>query len=177
MSGPRLARWDSTDDHPMQTLLEVCAPSASIHRTSPHNLRPARWQHAGWGDPAQRRVRVLYDTLCAGAAAPSFAATCALLEELGVPRDHSPQYVRAISRSTLDDPAIAGLSFEDFLLGLVAMDPSTAHGGVWNGLRAQYIFRRFDVDADGRLSVDELAALMAEVRAPSTLATDSPSPF
>lgn len=34
-----------------------------------------------------------------------------------------------------------GLSFEQFVLGLVAMDPNTPHTGQWRTLRTHIIFR------------------------------------
>ena len=51
----------------------------------------------------------------------------------------------------------APLSFDDFIIALVAMDPTTAHGGVWNGLRAQYTFRTYDLDEDAPFSYGEEA--------------------
>jgi len=89
---------------------------------------------AGWGDAAQQRVRLLYETLAADRAMPSPFATSALLVELGVARERAPQHVLAMMRTppagrwliNEDD----GIEFDDFLLGLVAMDPSTAHGGI-----------------------------------------------
>ena len=138
---------------------------ATLSRDLPGGHTPsasARSQHAGWGAAAHARVQVLYDALSGGAEAPSFASVRSLLEELGVPQAHSAHFVRAMARSPVDGQegdAVSGregssgdaarrdegrrLGFEDFLLGLVAMDPTTAHGGLWNGLRAQYIFRRY----------------------------------
>ena len=67
-----------------------------------HHLTIAMWQHAGWGYAAQQRIRLLYDTLSAGAASPSHAATIALLVELGVPHQQAYRYVHAIARSAVD---------------------------------------------------------------------------
>ena len=98
------------------------------------------------------RCRAEYDAL------PK-AGVASFLGRLGVrPAGLAQRYERAMLRN---DP----LSFDDFITALVAMDPTTAHGGVWNGLRAQYIFRMYDMDEDGRLSSAELARLLGDVRA------------
>jgi hypothetical protein len=79
------------------------------------------------------------------------------LSGLTLPATMEVHYYRAMLRGTR-------LTFYDFLVALVAMDPTTAHGGVWNGLRAQYVFRVYDQDGDGELSATELAVLLGHVR-------------
>lgn len=48
------------------------------------------------------------------------------------------------------------LTFHELLLGLAAMDRSTAHGGHVGELRCGYIFRYYDANRDGQLSTNEL---------------------
>lgn len=127
--------WDSVDDLPTELLLET----------------------VGWTAEMVSRCRRLFDTLRGPSANPGVAQTATLLARLGVPAEVGRRYFYAIRRGPT-------LSFEDFLVGLVALDPMTGHGGVWNGLRAQFIFRAYDADGDGSLSVSELATLLHHVR-------------
>ena len=48
------------------------------------------------------------------------------------------------------------VTFHELLLGLAAMDRSTAHGGHVGELRCGYIFRYYDSNSDGKLSLSEL---------------------
>jgi len=48
------------------------------------------------------------------------------------------------------------VTFHELLLGLAAMDRSTAHGGHVGELRCAYIFRYYDSNRDGQLNVSEL---------------------
>ena len=59
--------------------------------------------------------------------------------------------------------AAGGLSFEDFLIGLVAMDPHTANAGVWRTLRAEFIFRAYDLDDDGDLAFQDFRLIMEDM--------------
>ena len=116
--------WDAKDDQPTTALL----------------------QQAGWADGTfEQRCSTLYASLSdEETGGVSVSALQALLVRLGVQADAVPHIHRAMCRrgdSVLDR--------DSFVLGLCAMDPLVAHAGVWNGLRAQYIFRRYDADADG----------------------------
>lgn len=51
------------------------------------------------------------------------------------------------------------VTFHELLLGLAAMDRSTAHGGHSGELRCSYIFRYYDFNSDGQLSSDELKVM------------------
>lgn len=48
------------------------------------------------------------------------------------------------------------VTFHELLLGLAAMDRSTAHGGRSGELRCGYIFRYYDANKDGYLNIQEL---------------------
>lgn len=48
------------------------------------------------------------------------------------------------------------VTFHELLLGLAAMDRSTAHGGHSGELRCAYIFRYYDANGDGQLNLNEL---------------------
>ena len=126
--------WDPCDDAPAEDLLAA----------------------AGWSSAAVERCRVLYDSLRADSDGPSGSSVTSLLANLGL-GDDAPHCCRAIFRGP-------SLSFASFVIGLAALCPNTVHGGVWNGLRAQYIFRCFDRDGDGILSLAELGLLLLRVR-------------
>ena len=126
--------WDTCDDAPAEDLLAA----------------------AGWSSAAVERCRVLYDSLRADSDGPSGSSVTSLLAHLGL-GDDAPHCCRAIFRGP-------SLSFASFVIGLAALCPNTMHGGVWNGLRAQYIFRCFDRDGDGILSLAELGLLLLRVR-------------
>lgn len=51
------------------------------------------------------------------------------------------------------------VTFHELLLGLAAMDRSTAHGGHSGELRSSYIFRYYDSNSDGQLNSEELKAM------------------
>eukprot|EP00964_Phaeocystis_antarctica_P018120 scaffold10046_cov69-Phaeocystis_antarctica.AAC.1 len=126
--------WDPCDDAPAEDLLAA----------------------AGWSSAAVERCRVLYDSLQVDSDGPSARSVTSLLAHLGL-GDDAPHCCRAIFRGP-------SLSFAAFVVGLAALCPNTMHGGVWNGLRAQYIFRCFDRDGDGTLSLAELGLLLLCVR-------------
>ena len=135
--------WDPSDDLPLEELL---------HGTA-------------WNAEIVQRCRAEYDRLLLDGSASSTEAI-GLMMRLGIPGQRAVRFQRAIQRE-------AQLTFEHLLIGLAAMDPTTAHGGVWNGLRAQYIFRMYNEAEDGVLSVPEVSKLLADVRA----AYGTPSPF
>lgn len=54
------------------------------------------------------------------------------------------------------------LTFHELLLGLAAMDRSTAHGGHVGEFRCGYIFRYYDMNKDGQLSTNELRQMAAD---------------
>ena len=56
----------------------------------------------------------------------------------------------------LDKAGREALSFNEFLIGMVAMDPNTTNAGAWRHLRADFIFRVYDTDDDGNLYVVSL---------------------
>ena len=130
--------WDICDDAPAEDLLAA----------------------AGWSAAAVERCRTLFTSLGrderAAGAGPSRESVTSLLVHLGL-GDDAQHCCRAIFRRS-------PLSFEDLVVGMAALDPNTTHGGVWNGLRAQYIFRCYDRDGDGALSLPELSVLLAHVR-------------
>lgn len=51
------------------------------------------------------------------------------------------------------------VTFHELLLGLAAMDRSTAHGGHSGELRSGYIFRYYDSNSDGKLGPSELRTM------------------
>ena len=67
------------------------------------------------------------------------------------------------SSSSTNHRVKEGLNFEDFLVGLVAMDPETANAGVWRRLRAEYIFLAYDLDDDGDLSFLDFTLMMEDM--------------
>lgn len=54
------------------------------------------------------------------------------------------------------------VTFHELLLGLAAMDRSTAHGGQSGELRCSYIFRYYDTNGDGKLDSSELKVMAAD---------------
>lgn len=54
------------------------------------------------------------------------------------------------------------VTFHELLLGLAAMDRSTAHGGHSGEVRSGYIFRYYDANMDGHLSINELRHMAAD---------------
>lgn len=54
------------------------------------------------------------------------------------------------------------VTFHELLLGLAAMDRSTAHGGQSGELRCSYIFRYYDANSDGKLDASELRVMAAD---------------
>lgn len=54
------------------------------------------------------------------------------------------------------------LTFHELLLGLAAMDRSTAHGGHSGELRCGYIFRYYDSNSDGFLSIPDVKAIAVD---------------
>ena len=123
----------------------------------PPEALPELLRVAGWDDERVDCCRSVYESLPSVEGAAGATATTTFLATLGVPATMEVHYYRAMLRGTR-------LTFYDFLVALVAMDPTTAHGGVWNGLRAQYVFRVYDHDGDGELSATELAVLLGHVR-------------
>lgn len=55
------------------------------------------------------------------------------------------------------------LTFEDFLVGLVAMEPGTANTGQWRRLRAEYIFRAYDLNDDGDLAFEDFKLVVEDM--------------
>ncbi len=55
------------------------------------------------------------------------------------------------------------LTQEDFVSGLVAMAPMTAHDGLWLIERSKLVFRYYDRNASNMLELDELAELLQEM--------------
>ena len=138
-AGQNSQPWDAQDDPP--------------------DALPELLRVAGWDEARVTRCRAVYEAL-SPASVPDEACATAIarfLTRIGVPPSMEAHYCRAMTRGPR-------LTFYDFLVGLVAMDPTTAHGGVWNGLRAQYVFRVYDVNCDGELSVAELATLVSHVK-------------
>jgi hypothetical protein len=87
------------------------------------------------------------------------AFTHLLARHCGVPEAFvCERYFRALDRGQR-----GALSFEDLVLGLVAMDPATPNAGPWRRLRAQYIFRAYDLDEDGDLSFHDFRLLVEDI--------------
>lgn len=55
------------------------------------------------------------------------------------------------------------LTFYELLYGLAAMDHATNHGGITGELRLSYIFRYYDLDADGFLTLDDLCNMQSDI--------------
>lgn len=64
--------------------------------------------------------------------------------------------LRALYRAFKFNRNMPYVTFHELLLGLAAMDRSTAHGGHSGELRASYIFRYYDSNHDGYLGANEL---------------------
>lgn len=77
---------------------------------------------------------------------PPSSVWCAVLCQCGLSNSFvCERYFVALLQS-LPSPSSSGsssegLSFEQFVLGLVAMDPQTPHTGQWRTLRTHIIFR------------------------------------
>ncbi|KAK2177995.1 hypothetical protein NP493_568g01000 [Ridgeia piscesae] len=64
------------------------------------------------------------------------------------------------------------LSFREVLLGLAALEPSTAHGGTPAEMRCRYIFRYYDSDSDGLIEFEEFRALVGDIRRMKNMLVD-----
>ncbi len=95
--------WDPSDDLPTPQLLQT----------------------AGWGTELVSRCATAYDELLAQPSGTLESRVVTLLERLGVqPTRLARRCQRAIFRRA---PTV--IAFEELLIGLVALDPTTAHGG------------------------------------------------
>lgn len=56
------------------------------------------------------------------------------------------------------------LSFNDVLIGLAAMEPSTQHGGPPAEIRCRYIFRFYDSDRDDKLEYHEYFNMIRDIQ-------------
>lgn len=70
--------------------------------------------------------------------------------------------LRSLYRAFKFNRSMPYVTFHELLLGLAAMDRSTAHGGHSGELRCGYIFRYYDTNGDGYLSYNELKAMAAD---------------
>ena len=87
-----------------------------------------------------------------------------LVDELGEDVQDCARYYAAFVQEEPQPLASGdGMTFEQFALGMQAMSWQTEHGGEWGLLRLRYIFRFFDVDGDGMLSLDEFKALVHRI--------------
>ena len=112
-------------------------------------------------------LRRLFDAHAALACAAGGAGVTTLdepglarcLVSLGAKRDYCTQYFRAFDLN--DDRRV---DWTEFVLGLVAMDPTTFHGDAWGEQRSRYIFRTYDLNGDGMLDSTELQHLVRHLR-------------
>lgn len=94
------------------------------------------------------------------------AAACMTLHEftealtsLGAKREYCTQYFKAFDRA-----GDGTVNTTEFMLGVVAMDNQTYHGGHWAEQRSQYIFRTYDLNGDGFLDYGEMLHLVRHLR-------------
>lgn len=83
----------------------------------------------------------------------------ALLSSLGIPQEHCPHYFRAFNVNNT-----GGIDIDEFLVGVAAMEPDTAHAGSWNEQRSRLIFRLYDQNADGILDLTEFKLMLHHIR-------------
>ena len=128
--------WDPSDDLPLEQLVATaCEGKTVVHAV-------------------MTCCRFEYSALQPQPPPPS--AVAALLLRIGVrPASLASRYERAMRRDG------SSLRFEDFLVALLAMDPTTRRQRMERSARP-VIFRAYDVD-DGVLE-PELARLLADVR-------------
>lgn len=67
--------------------------------------------------------------------------------------------LRALYRAFKSNRNMPYVTFHELLLGLAAMDRSTVHGGHSGELRCAYIFKYYDTNGDGQLTVNELRTM------------------
>ena len=140
-----MAGWDKADDLPVLTLAAA----------------------AGWDASAIGRCRQLFDSLTQRFGSVDAAALASVLVAHEVTAAEAQHVHRALCRASAHSklpPRPPALSWEEFAIGMMALDPNTPHAGHWNGLRAQLIFRRYDTSADGTLTPAELEPLIAAIR-------------
>lgn len=103
--------WDPSDDNTLETLAR-----------------------GAWWDEARLEVlRGIFAQLDSGDAEyPSLDALGRLLIKRGMDPAEVPDICRAMCRR-----ADGRLDLEAFQIGMMALDPHTTHGGLWNGIRAQ----------------------------------------
>ena len=83
-----------------------------------------------------------------------------------------PDARRYFKAFDLDDSGV--VDYREFLIGLISLDLATAHGGVLGEQRTLYIFRVFDEDGDGYLSLAEFESMIAAIRSARGQAAGSP---
>jgi diadenosine tetraphosphatase ApaH/serine/threonine PP2A family protein phosphatase/Ca2+-binding EF-hand superfamily protein len=81
------------------------------------------------------------------------------MSELGAKREYCTQYFKAF-----DEDGDGRVDFHEFLLGSVAMEDGTYHGGIWGEKRSRYIFRTYDLNSDGYLDYGELLHVVRHIR-------------
>ncbi|XP_067121609.1 uncharacterized protein [Centruroides vittatus] len=67
------------------------------------------------------------------------------------------------------------LDFNDVLMGLAAMEPSTQHGGPPAEIRCRYIFRFYDSDRDDKLHYSEYFQMVSDIQRLKGLPVDEDS--
>jgi len=102
--------WDTSDDHPLKTLA----------------------RGAWWDEVRLEVLRGIFEQLEPSEAFPRHESLGRLLTERGMDLAEVPHVCRAICRR-----ADGRLDLEAFQIGMMALDPHTTHGGLWNGIRAQ----------------------------------------
>lgn len=105
------SEWDCTDDQPIEALAR------------------AAW----WDEPRLLQLAQLFRALDPPEEElPSAASLASLLAERGISPEDVPDVCRAICRRP-----DGRLDLHAFQVGMMALDPHTTHGGLWNGIRAQ----------------------------------------
>ncbi|XP_055327450.1 uncharacterized protein LOC129580802 [Paramacrobiotus metropolitanus] len=89
--------------------------------------------------------------------------------QLGIYTNYEDLY-RAFGEFTKD--ADSYLTYEAFLAGICAMNPTTPHGGVPAELRCRFMFRYYDKNSDRILSAEEFKSLLRDLRQSRGLVPD-----
>lgn len=135
--------------------------AAEEHEALEQELAPLEPLFEAAGVTLRHRTNILniFRVAAGGADSLGLDGFTDVMVWLHVPREYSRQYFKAFD---LDNDG--ALDFREFLLGLIAMDPTTSHDGMWAEMRARYIFRTYDVDENRQLDLAELTHLVRHLR-------------
>ena len=117
------------------------------------------FEAAGVARQHRNNILNIFRVASAGADRLSLDAFTDVMVWLHVPREYCRQYFKAFD---LDQDGT--VDYREFLLGLIAMDSTTEHEGMWAEMRARYIFRTYDVNENRRLDLAELTHLVRHLR-------------